>query len=175
MNKLNNNLIGVIGLISFCLNMSAQPPTGKKAMCDELIRNKYIFEGKLISKHLYEIKQDDYGTKSYNSYLIEITKIIKGDIKKGTINVLIPIIKVYDGQLPVPPAEGLYFCGDKAAIKDTGVSNTNFKSLEYDCGESMENGELKKDNNDNLIHYFPNIPDFYNYLSANYGVKIEDK
>ena len=170
-----NNIIVLIGLMLIWLNMSAQLPRGKKVMSDELMKSSYIFEGKVISyKHDYKIKVREGEYRSYSSYLVEVKKIVKGNIEKGTINVLLAVVLSSDGNITIP-GEGLYFCYEGEPIKDSSVVNTNSKSLEYVCGESMANGELKKDDNDNLINYFPTIAEFYKYISANYGVKIEDK
>lgn len=185
-----NNIAVLIGLIIVCLNTHAQPPTGKKAICDELMKNPYIFEGKIISsKHYYTIKTGEYTYENYNSYLVQITKVLRGNIQKGTINLLQPTIgytykgpdhweggmQPSDGELPNAPIEGLYFCYAQTSMKDSIYQSTNTIAVEYYCGESMSNGELKKDDNDNLIGYFPSITDFYAYIKANYGIDVSTK
>jgi hypothetical protein len=172
MKKISNIIILLAGLISSCvnLNLSAQ---SKKALCDELLKNAYIFEGKVISVKDFKIKADCNYYKYYHSYLMEVKKVVKGAISKGNVDVLVPIIHSDDGHITVPN-EGIYFCYSEAPVKDSTVSNTNLKSLEYDCASSMTNGELKK-GHDNIIHYFPTISDFYSYIRDNYGVIIQDK
>jgi hypothetical protein len=155
-------------------NSSAQSNEGtvgsKKTISDEMMKCAYIFEGKVISNHSYKVNVDRYIT--YTSYLVEVNKVVKGNIQKGTINILLRDVHSFDGH-KVVPKEGLYCCFNDAPTKDTTVTTTNSKSLTYYCGDSMANGELKKDDNDNLIGYFPTIAEFYKYISANYGVKIE--
>jgi hypothetical protein len=166
-----NNIIVAFGLILLSLNISAQPPTDRKRTGIGLVSFPYIFEGKLISQHTYTIKSNEGQLKDYNFYLIEITKVLKGDIKKGAISIVIPFFVPKDGQLPTPPKEGLYICASEDEVKDTSSVNTNSKSLAYYCGQSMVNGEFKNDKNNSLIRYFPKITDFYTYLSNN-GVNI---
>jgi len=166
-----NSLLAITILL--CTNISAQYIASKKTISDELMKNTFIFEGKIISyKHDFTIRRNEHNHIDYMSYLVEVKKVIKGNIKTGTINLLIANVPTSDGQIGLP-GEGLYFCFAEAPKKDSSVANTNAKSLEYDCGESMANGELKKDDHDNLIGYFPTIAEFYAYISANYGVKME--
>jgi hypothetical protein len=174
MRTIITNSLLVIAILLFT-NTFAQPQNGnKKGICDEMMKCSYIFEGKIISMHSYKTKEDEDKYRGYSSYIIEVKKVVKGNIHRGTINVLLPFGISKDGN-PVVPGEGLYCCYTDSPVKDSSVVNSNSKSLEYVCGDSMSNGELKKDNNDNLILYFSSISDFYNYISANYGVKIEDK
>jgi len=160
-------------LVLMCLNIYAQPADGKKGICDDIMRCSYIFEGKVISMHDYKVKGDENPRKSYYSYLVEVTKVVKGNIQKGTINIIIPNVYGSEGSHITAANEGLYFCDD-SPVKDSSVTNTNSKSLGYAFGATMANGELIKNNHDDLIGYFPTIKDFYDYISENYkGVTIK--
>jgi hypothetical protein len=108
-----------------------------------------------------------------NSYLMEVDKVIKGNIQKGTI-VLVTAAPPSLGQYFLP-GEGLYFCIEERQDGDSTVANTNSKSLDFYYSQTMLNGEFKNDNESNIIRYFPTIAEFYNYLSANYGVKFDNK
>jgi len=166
-------ILTLLGLVMVVVHLSAQTDSsGRKQMSDELMKNSYIFEGKVISIHRYTHKINEEEYKIYTSYIVEVKKVVKGNIQRGTINILIPDVHISDGQI-IMPKEGLYFCYTDSPVKDSSVTNTNSKSLEYYCGESMEKGELKKDSDDNLINYFSSIADFYAYISANYGVTIK--
>jgi len=155
-------------------NISAQPADGKKQFCDEMMRESCIFEGKVISMHIYQVSGDKNRYRSYLSYMVEVTKVIKGDIQKGTINIIIPNVYGSEGSHLTAPNEGLYFCDEDSPVKDSSAANTNAKSLGYYYGATMASGELIKNNHDDLIGYFPTIKDFYAYISENYkGIMIK--
>ena len=103
---------------------------------------------------------------------MEVGKVIKGNIQKGTID-LVTAAPPSPGEYFLP-GEGLYF-GVEWQDGDSTVANTNSKSLDCSYCQTMSNGEFKNDNESNIIRYFPTIAEFYNYLSANYGVKIDNK
>jgi hypothetical protein len=185
-----SNIIITIGLLLLCLDISAQPPTGKKAISDELMKNPYIFEGEIISsQHYYTIKTGEYSYENYNSYLVQVTKVIRGNIQKGTINLLQSVPGVIyrdsnmtrlagqpsDGGVPNVPKEALYFCYRELPTIDSSYKTTNTMAVECYAAESMSNGELKNDNYDNLILYFSSKAEFYDYISANYGITIGNK
>jgi hypothetical protein len=163
----------IMVLVLTSLSVLAQTTDLKKQFCDDVMRDSYIFEGKVISQHNYKVSGDENRYRSYTSYIVEVTKVVKGNIQKGTVNILKINGISAEGAPFILPDEGLYFCDKDSSVKDSSVANTNSKSLEYYCGDSMSNGELKKDNNDNLIDYFPSIKDFYDYISENYGVTIK--
>jgi len=176
---------------SFFIPLMAQTDTtGERKMCDEYIkRSKYIFQGKVISS-----KQDvkmRTGEHSYNkviSYLVQVQKVIKGDMQKGTIEIIgwaDPTIYYDDGTIQrmilsegngndyVPPGEGIYFSYKEKNIKDTNSVNTNSKSLEFDGAIPLAKGELVKQEG-GITQYFSKLSDFYAYISANYkGVMIK--
>jgi hypothetical protein len=175
--KTTHKIAGILFFIFYFLfssSLKAQVDTSRrKEFCDGLMKCSYIFQGKIISSRYYTIKTDEE-FKSYTSYLVEIDKVVKGNIKKGTVNILLPNILSSDGYIWVP-SEALYCCYDDSPVKDSSTINSNSKSLEYYCAEAMSNGELKRDNNDNLIIYFPSIADFYAYIKANYGIDVSTK
>ena len=155
-------------------DLQAQPIATKKSMCDEMMKCSYIFEGKVISSKYYTIKSGEK-PESYTSYLVKVNKVVKGNISNGTINIIIPNgVISSDGYISIPN-EGLYCCSEDSPVKDSSTINTNSKSLEYYCGDSMFNGELKDDANDNLHIYFSSIADFYAYIKANYGIGVSTR
>jgi hypothetical protein len=119
--------------------------------------------------------------------LVEVTKVIKGNIKKGTVEVFQPADGVtYKGpdgggssqskDGPGPAInEGVYMCWDKGIqMRKSCYSNSNGKTLWYNYGLAATNGIIKKDPRglDESV-YFSTLSQLYDYLSANYGVKIE--
>lgn len=59
-------------------------------------------------------------------------------------------------------------------VKDSGVVNTNSKSLEFGGAIPLSNGEWVKQES-GITQYFSTLSEFYDYLRENYGVKIESK
>lgn len=187
--KISTGILFCILHFAFCIHVEAQTDTYKKNMSDQLMKNTFIFEGKIISsKQGVRMKGSDNKYYNFIPYLVQVTKVIKGDIKKGTVEVVGGIYGTGgedNGKIThyicadggpddvIPPTEGIYFCDKEIPIKDTGTVNTNSKALNFSGWASMSNGEFKKDNKDALIDYFPTIAEFYAYISANYGVKIE--
>jgi hypothetical protein len=174
------------------INLTAQTSdsaTKRKAMCDQIMKMyKYVFEGKVVSSKVIRVKADKDYYKDANSYIVQVRKVIKGDIKKGTIEIIqyipgnvydkygkiLEVLESEDGGGNDFPNEGIYFSYKDGNIKDSGVANTNSKFLEFDGAIPLSKGELVKQKR-GVSEYFSTLSDFYNYLSANYGVKIEDK
>jgi hypothetical protein len=120
---------------------------------------------------------------------VQVQKVIKGDIQKGTIEIIgwsdpntyydnghIQQFIIADGNPSdhTPPIEGIYFSYKNygGILKDSSDVNTNSKSLESWGGIPLSNGKLVKEKA-GISLYFSSLAEFYSYLSANYGVKIE--
>ena len=175
----------------FSIPLKAQTDTvGIKKICDEYMKifsYKYIFEGKTISSKYITVKTGERSYYNYTSYLVQVHKVIKGNIQSGTIEILqaAPGItyrgdgytesmgKAADMDYSVPN-EAIYFSNQAVDVKDSGFKNTNSISLLFYDGIPESNGILKKEKW-GISRYFSTLSDFYNYISANYGVKIEYK
>jgi hypothetical protein len=160
----------------------------KKNICDQYMKAPFIFEEKLDSSKYFTIKTGEYTYENFMSYLVEVKKVIKGNIQIGTIE----IVQYADGYIykgtdhwesamssedrGSPPAYGLCFCFDTNGYRmASNFKNSNSKTLRfYDAG-SVTNNEIKKDPRGGLGLYFSKLSDFYDYISANYGVKIDNK
>jgi hypothetical protein len=115
----------------------------KKGVCNAYMRANYIFEGKIISSKYITIKTGERTYANFSSYLVQVNKVIKGNIQIGTIEIVAwaPGITykgddhtvgglIYDGPAP-PPDEGIYFTKVEEHRKDSNVANTKklFKIL----------------------------------------------
>jgi hypothetical protein len=168
---------------SFFTPLKAQIDTAthNKRICNSLMKRTYIFEGKVDSEKYFTIQTGQYTYVNFYAYLVEVTRVIKGDIHKGTIEVFqgapgytekgpdgMIYTKSDDGPVPVIK-EGVYFCwGTDKYMSKSCYANTNNKILNYNDGIAATNGIINKSN-----WYFSTLSDFYAYISANYGVKIE--
>jgi hypothetical protein len=174
---------------SFLTPLFAQSDTtGEKKTCDGYMKSTYIFQGKIISsKRDVKMRTGKHTYVKVNSYLVQVEKVIKGDIHQGTIELIgwsdpntyndngeVQRIKITDGNIGdyTPPTEGIYFSYKAKNVQDSNSTNINSKSLEFDGAILLNNGELVKQKI-GITRYFSSLSDFYNYLSANYGVKIE--
>ncbi|HTA26340.1 MAG TPA: hypothetical protein VK809_01020 [Bacteroidia bacterium] len=182
-------ITGIIFFIfhfSFFITLKAQIDAGKKAMCNSYMKSTYIFEGKVDSSKYITIKTGQYTYYNYTVYFMEVNKVIKGDIQKGTIEIEQAADGITykspdhteslhsDDGSPPPPNQGLYFCSNKAG-KPLHYQNSNAKSLHFYDGESVTNGMIKKwQRGTGLSEYFPTVAEFYAYISENYGIKIEN-
>ena len=76
----------------FSIPLKAQTDTvGIKKICDEYMKifsYKYIFEGKTISSKYITVKTGERSYYNYTSYLVQVHKVIKGNIQSGTIEIL---------------------------------------------------------------------------------------
>jgi hypothetical protein len=190
-----------MGILFFIFHFSLLTPlkaqmdtTGEKKIIDKyyIKRYNYIFQGKIISSRLgIRIKTSEHVSSNYNFYLVQVLKVIKGDIQKGTIEIVYAAgdrtFYYDDGEIvhggqgadgPLyqsPPAEGIYFFNKTygGIFKDSSDVNTNSKSLEFSEGMAVTNGVIDKQYRSELNQYFYKLSDFYAYISANYGVKIE--
>ena len=173
---------------SFFIPLKAQTDTaGERGICNSYMRTKYIFEGKIDSGKYVTVKTGEYTYANFTAYSVEVDKVIKGNIKKGTIEIIQSAFgdyykgpegiksgpRTFDGP-DGPPQEGLYFCWDTTRTgKVLYFKNTNAKTLKFFEGIPSSNGEIKKDPRGGLSLYFSSLSDFYAYLSTNYGIKIE--
>jgi hypothetical protein len=180
----------VLGLILLFANISAQNDAQKKSECDSyLTPSKFIFQGKVISSKLrIRRKVSEHKYLNFDSYLIQVQKVIKGDMQKGTVQIITGTYGIgfedtgkiseyvstdgsrYDN---IPPSEGIFFSNEGIVdVKDSSAANTNSKSLQFWCAIPLLNGELVKEKR-GISQYFSTLSDFYAYISANYGIKID--
>jgi hypothetical protein len=200
---LNIRTITLLCITLSFLTASAQTDSvRKREVCSAYMKATYIFEGKLDSSKYYTVKtgegySDQHKTdkgvfySNFTCYLVEVDKVIKGNIKTGTIE----IIEYADGTVFVghdhrmskqssepmdgPPGKGVYFCYDTAGYGYGMASyykNSNAKSLSIRGGISSSNGEIKKTGDGRgITQYFSSLSEFYTYISTNYGIKIDNK
>jgi hypothetical protein len=174
---------------SFFTPIVAQTDTlGEKKTVDGYMMATYIFEGKIDSTKYFTVKTGEYSYQNFYAYLVEVTKVIKGNIQTGTVEILqhAPGITYQgpDGGAEFqprdgpgnPPSRGIYLCWNKDEhMTHSYYANTNGKSLRR-YGEIPVTGDGKiPQERFGISFYFSTLSDFYNYISANYGVKIEDK
>lgn len=184
----------IAGLISFTIlfgSLSAQTDTlGEKISCDGYMNTPYLFQGKLDSVKYFTVKTGENTFANYVSYLVEVDKVIKGNIQPGTIELVYYAEGItYKGTdhisstkfsepAETAPSKGLYL-----GLDSTGHSvasyykNSNNKTLFFHGGVSVaSDGTINKDPRIlDLGNYFPNIADFYTYISANYGIDMSTK
>jgi hypothetical protein len=192
--KIITGILFFIFHFSFFISMRAQTDTaGRRKMCDLYInRSKYIFQGKLISvRNGVRIKTGEHTSSNYNFYLMQVDKVIKGDLLMGTIEIIgcsDPSTYYDNGEIQrfisddrdpnqgIPASEGIYFSykNYRGILKDSSDANTNMKSIQLNDEIPLHNGDLVKEKR-GITKYFTTLSDFYDYISANYGVKIEDK
>ncbi len=185
--------IALYSVLLLSINLSAQKTDSaarKKAMCNKIINMyKYVFEGKVISsKQDVRIRTGEHTYSKANSYLVQVQKVLKGDIQKGTIEIIgwsdpntyydngeIQRVIIADGNSGdyTPPIEGIYLSYKIKNIKDSNNVNTNSMALEFDGAIPLHNGELVKEKR-GISQYFATLAEFYAYISENYGVKIEE-
>jgi hypothetical protein len=185
----------ITGILFFIFHFSFFSPiigqidtAHKRGMCNSLIKkSKYIFEGKIDSSKYITVQTGQYTYYNYMSYSIEVNKVIKGNLQKGTVEILQQAIGVvYKGPNGVisgpknservdgPPAKGVYFCFDTTRKgKPLYFKSTNNKTLRFFDGIPSTNGEIKRDPRGGLGDYFSTLSDFYNYITSNCGVKIQ--
>jgi hypothetical protein len=190
--KYTHRIIALLGAVMLFINLSAQSVKAKKDKCNGFMYNTqmYIFEGKADSSKLYSVKTGDKTFINYYCYLVEVLKVIKGNIQKGTVEIIenapggvskwrngmyVESGPVADAQYGVP-GHGLYFCYDKAAyITDSYYKNTNAKTLQLEDGIPIDDGVIRKEPKGyGLGNYFTSLKEFYDFLRKNYGVKIEE-
>ena len=114
---------------------------------------KYIFEGKVVSSKVIRVKADKDYYEDANSYVIQVRKIIKGDIMIGTIGMIqympgniydkdgkiLGVLESEDEGRNDFTSEGLYFSYKKVSTIDTNTANTNSITLEFDGGVPAAN------------------------------------
>jgi hypothetical protein len=149
----------------------------------------YIFEGKLDSSKYFTIQTGENTWENFMAYLVEVDTVIKGNIQKGTIEILQiakGVEKIFpDGSVlsgpdisdgpDGPPSQGLYLCGDTTGWKMASYfNNSNAKTLSFWGGEGVKNGKLNKDpRGRGLGSDFSTLAEFNDYIRANYRVKID--
>ncbi len=160
----------------------------KKAQCNSIMKATYVFEGKVDSSKYFTIKTGEYTYANFYAYLVEVKKVIKGNIQKGTIEIFTPApgdtykgpngIESYKSAegYSIPPVQGLYLCWDKTkGITQSCYANSNTKTLSYYDGIKATNGVINKNPDYRITEYFSTLADLYAYISANYGVQVNDK
>lgn len=182
-------IAAIFGLATLFTSIFAQTDTsGEKATCNAYMRAPYMFEGKVDSSKYFTVKIGDYDYENFTAYLVEVDKVLKGNIKKGTIE----IVQYADGiihngpdgmsanrsseGIEGPPAKGIFLGFDTAGYRMASYyKNSNFKTLRCYGGISVVNGKIAKDPRGGIGDYFSTLADFYAYISANYGINVGTK
>jgi hypothetical protein len=187
-------IIVLVGLVMLITNLSAQRAVYDTNMTAAERRNllngimkefnyKYVFQGKVISTNYITVAKGEDIYENFPFYLIEVQRVLKGDIKKGTIEIMGPggnhhkkgdgVEFISSEGFDYPPGEAIYFsnCDAEVGITDSSVVNTNLKTLIYYDGIPLSNGELVKGPRE-LTQCFSSLSEFYDYLRTN-GFKID--
>ncbi|MBS1647893.1 MAG: lamin tail domain-containing protein [Bacteroidetes bacterium] len=170
----------------------------RKIVCDEIVKQSaYIFEGKLIS--IKDFKGQD--NNHYTSALIEIQEVIKGNIQKGTIELITEdsyyeeevtpsqngnsnadvkshtISIVHDASQVVYNGTALYFCsGTEKGTTTSGVINSNNKSLFVIDGVPFTNNIIHQEGIKGLRigSHFKTMSDLYTFMKNNNAMNISN-
>jgi hypothetical protein len=172
---------------SLSTHIAAQTDTnGLKRTSDRyFISSKIIFQGKIISsKPGVRVKISGGRSVNLDFYLVEVQKILKGNIQKGTIEITqksgdgivydekgnIQYQVMQEDGTPPPPSEGIYF--SHSFKNDSTINNSNSKSLDFIGAITLSNGEIVKERR-GITQYFTKLSDLYAYIKANYGIDVD--
>lgn len=177
-------------LCTYISAQSGQDTSLEKQICDGYMNTPYLFQGKLDSVKYFTVKTGENTFANYVSYLVEVDKVIKGNIQPGTIELVYYAEGItYKGTdhisstkfsepAETAPSKGLYLGLDSIGHSvPSYYKNSNNKTLFFHGGVSIANdGTINKDPRIlDLGNYFPNIADFYTYIKANYGIDVSTK
>jgi hypothetical protein len=115
--------------------------------------------------------------------LVEVQKVLKGNIHKGTIEIMYGpghgYIYYDNGEVqefsqsdaaPPPPTEGIYFSSGVKNWNDS--TNSNSKSLDFAGAIALSNGKIVKERR-GITQYFTKLSDLYAYIKTNYGIDVD--
>lgn len=171
-------LLGGVVMLFSSTSIKAQHSAGdtlemRKSKLDNLIKqNPYVFVGKLISTKKFT------GTDKveYVSNLFEVNEVIKGDLKTGTVEI---VEQYFDRQLSrdfqsiVINGTTFNFCLDaKEVTKNSGVSNTNSKTLSISDATAFSGDKITQRFNYSVFRLYKTMSEFYSDLSKNYGISV---
>jgi hypothetical protein len=192
---MKTTLLSALSIFAFAYQVSAQSnETIKKQACDKLIKETaYVFEGKLISS--YNFKGVD--GKNYVSSTLQIEEIVRGNLKKGTIEIITdqksykedPPKEVSDSNRVTPPMAGqandtthfvfagtaLYFCSDaEANVNNSGKTNPKINTMPVRVLDValFSGDQLKQYYKYGVFNYFTSLTDVCNYFKTNYNLTI---
>ena len=173
----------LVAFISFGSFAQKDNETQPKKLLDPVMKQTTsIFEGKLVSSTSFTTSAGEI----YSSALINVEEVIRGSLKKGTveINELIGRIdkdgnkESFHSSSPtkrVNTVEGtaVYFCSnDKNTPANSAASKTNLIPIKVYEVVSFSQDKIKSSSS-NLEKHFKTLPDLYQYLSTNYNITID--
>jgi hypothetical protein len=176
--KITKKIIALLSAVMLFTNVVAQHSASdtlemRKSKLDYLIKqNPYVFVGKLVSTKRF------IGTDKveYISNLFEVNEVIKGNLQTGTIEI---VEQYFDRQLArdfqniVIGGTTFNFCSEaNSAAKNSGVSNTNSKTLGISDATAFLGDKITQRFNYSVFRLYKTMGEFYNDLSKNYGIKV---
>jgi hypothetical protein len=193
--KTLKSILVLISISMIYIHTSAQSTvpldSARKRICDQLMKSNYAFEGKVISVKKYQKKIAEgyskeykgYGTtfENYYCYVVEVQKVVKGNLVIGTVKVFEDadgVVFAGNGytesagraeKAMVPSGAALFFCFNAANLQsDTVVSASNTQSLRFYEGDPISGDTIIKSQSYGLSWNFSTLTEFYTYLNANY-------
>ena len=192
-------ILAVLGLLMLNGNISAQSDSISKRMCDLYMKNPYVFEGKALSYKSVRVETDSGYSKiekargisyaNYNIYLVEVDRVIKGDIHKGTIEIIQGTYgiffkgKDFTEELGAPsdgnddlPSHAIYCVYDVTprAMDSTAllIPNTNSKMVQCYLGLVIP---ISNGRSGAVVGGYQSstLSAFYEYLNKNYALHID--
>ena len=147
----------------------------KNALDKLMNKSPYIFVGKAISSKAFKT----IGGRIATSVILDVTEVIKGNISKGTVEIVIPggaidneQTVIIDG-IQIPESDAIYFTNNAGKlVLNSKIANSNNLTLESNSILSFN-----KDNEITGKYYviwgsFKKVTEVYDYLEKNYGLKV---
>lgn len=177
MKKINLNLNKMLVVITFLfLSLSS---FAQNDILDKTIKDSpNIFVGKAISYKVFKSKNGSNAA----SVIINVTEVIKGNINKGTVELVFPCSGAVDSvtyveisnEQEIPQSDAIYFtknAGDWAL--NSKIANSNNLTLEINAILPFNaNNELTKINGRIWVS-FNKVTEVYDYFEKNYGIKVD--
>ena len=157
----------------------AQLSIDTTGLMEAYLQSEYIFEGIVTSQCTYE----DEGHNIYTTNIIQITKIVKGNLTCGTVS-LVTMGGTHDGsnltidhQIQFNPGViGMYLCNNLAYPYSNCESPSNTQPLMLTYGEYGSFEYLFDLVNNEVVGFnseFPTIESFYSFLHS-IGINVID-
>jgi len=184
--KITKKIIALISAIIMSVNAFAQFDTNfsKKEACDYLIKNSTcIFEGKIIPSSKKLFTTNDGAT--YSSVLVEVENIIKGNLQKGTIEIIkfqyqtdkngnrqsFESEDMYEPE--IPNELSLFFSTENKQVPNaSGITKKNNMPLKIIEVIPASSNTIPKQDPRCLLKDFNTLDELYDYLNINYSLGI---
>lgn len=154
-------------------------------------QSDYIFEGKFVSREDFSNADT---SKIWASIILEVTRVLKGDINTGKIELILnsgrlvhgpekdyQLIAEYntDGALRIPSEEGVFFCKKTELSFRPTAENPSVEPLRNEINAVLHYMDNQPSRNFELSGlndlYFTNKEEFYKYAGQFKGMCIDKK